>query len=262
MATCLILSGGAARGALQVAVTERVGQTASVVVGTSVGAINGAAVSARRIPRIRPLWEHCTGAGYFQNLNPEIWNGLHNLNPLHKLMKDEQMLFPVLPFYVGLFDPAACKPLLVQVKGSEEHVWEAVRASASIPAFHEAVQFDGRYMNDGGVHAPLPPVPDGDFDEIHAVFCTPDEPIPVVGQKQVSSALEQTFRAVDFIVQKSIRHCLGRLKRYKKYHPSTKILVYRPSSWAIVGDSFDAEPDTIHRRLNHGDYMADHPVEL
>lgn len=258
-----LLAGGGARGALQVGVIERLAGRASAWCGTSIGAINGCAAAARRTQRIRPLWEAVDGAGTFQARNLDVWDGLYHLRPLRRIMDREGMLAVVDPLWVGVFDYGRGRDELVRVDGTADRVWACVQASSSQPVIHEAVELDGRWAGDGGILAPMPPVPRGDWTEIHAVFCVPVEgPPPAVEQDAVTTALEQAARAVDVLVHRSIALCRRRLERYARSHPATRVFVYAPASWAVVGPTFDADRVTIRRRLEHGDIMAQNPVEL
>lgn len=258
-----LLAGGGARGALQVGVIEGLAGRASAWCGTSVGAINGCAAAARRVERIRPLWESVEGPSTFQRRNFDVWDGLYQLSPLRRIMQREDMLSPVDPLWVGTFDYGRGQHELVRVDGSAERVWACVEASSSQPMIHEAVQLDGRWVGDGGVVAPLPPVPPGEWSEVHAVLCVPSGTRPpVVEQHTVSSALEQVARAVDVLVHRSVRLCRRALERYARAHPETRVYLYEPASWAVVGPTFDSDRATIRRRLEHGDVMAQNPVEL
>lgn len=259
----VLLAGGGARGALQVPVVEQLAPRATAWAGTSVGAVNACAAASRRVHRIRPLWERVDGAASFQRRNPDVWDGLYQLAPLRRLMTREQMLVPVDPLWVGVFDYGRGTHELVPVDGSPERVWACVQASSSQPVLHEAVELDGRWTGDGGIVAPLPPAPAGEWDELHAVFCVPTRrPPPPLEQAHVSSALEQAARAVDLLVHRSIVLCRRRLVRYARAHPHTRVTLYEPASWSVVGPTFDAHRDTIRRRLEHGEWMAAHPVEV
>lgn len=259
----VVLAGGGARGALQVALVERLAHRATAWAGTSVGALNACAAASHRVDRIRPLWEGVDGAGTFQRRNLDVWDGLHHLAPLRRLMTRERMLVPLDPLWVGVFDYGRGEHELVRVDGSPDRVWACVQASSSQPVIHEAVELDGRWAGDGGVVAPLPPVPPGAWDEVHAVFCVPTTVAPpALEQDQVSSALEQAGRAVDVLVHRSIEGCRRALFDYARAHPHTRVRLYEPASWSVVGPTFDARPDTIRRRLEHGARMAAHPVEV
>jgi predicted acylesterase/phospholipase RssA len=258
-----LLAGGGARGALQVGVIERVAERATAWCGTSVGAVNGSAAAARRAERVRELWESVEGVGAFQARNLDVWDGLYHLGPLRRLMQREGMLAVVDPLWVGVFDYGHGTHELVRVDGSADRVWACVQASSSQPVIHEAVELDGRWVGDGGILAPMPPVPPGDWNEVHAVFCVPiGGAPPPVEQTTVSSALEQAARAIDVLVHRSIALCVDELERYARAHPATRVFVYSPASWAVVGPTFDADRATIRRRLEHGEVMAQNPVEL
>lgn len=264
MKTALLLSGGGARGALQVAAIEAVGARADTVCGTSVGAINGAAVAAKRIGQIRRFWEDIDGLRSFMRINLDVWDGAYHLKPLRRLLEEANVLRPILPFFVGCFDFGTGRHRLIEVKGDPDHVWDCIQASASIPMQHEAVKLRGRWMGDGGVLSPLPPLLDWEtYDEVHAVFCTPTDPrLPEIGQEKCNSAIEQAERALEVVVHRSVVRCAERLREWKRRRPSMRIVVYEPAGWEHVGKSFDADEETIRRRLAHGAEMVRAAREL
>ena len=264
MKTALLLSGGGARGALQVAAIEAVADRVHTVCGTSVGAINGAAVAARKPGVLREFWDGIDGVSKFMRVEPDLWNGIYGLGPLHRLLEDAGVLRPVLPFFVGCFDFATARHRLVEVEGDPDQVWACIQASASIPLQHEAVKLGGRWTGDGGVASPLPPLRDWEtFDEVHAVFCTPTSPgLPEVSQDVCNRGLEQAERALDFLIHRSVIRCAARLLEWKRRRPSMRIVVYEPTSWEHVGKSFDAHEQTIRRRLAHGAEMVRTAREL
>jgi predicted acylesterase/phospholipase RssA len=247
-----------------VATLEQLAPYATAWAGTSIGAVHAAAGASRVVGRVRAMWESVTGVGTFQSPNlPDIWNGVYKLGPLRKMMERTAALHPVDPMWVGCWDYGRGTHELVSVHGDEERVWRCVQASASQPGIHEAVELDGRWVGDGGIWGPLPPVPPGQWDEVHAVFCVPTAAaLPWLEQDSVSSALEQADRALDFFVQARVVQCRKRLQKYRERNPQTRVFVYEPASWSVVGPTFDARPAAIRRRLKHGEWMASRPVEL
>lgn len=262
MQVAVVLSGGGARGALQVAAVERLAARATTWAGTSVGAINACAAASGRVRELRAFWDSIDGAGDFQGRQLDPWNGLASLRPLERVMREVGALAPRVPTWVGVFDYARSVARLERLHGDADAVWEAVRCSASIPLQHEPASLRGEWLGDGGIDAPLPPVPPGRFDEIHAVFCAPHLPLPELAADEVNGPLEQAARALDHVVSRSVARCHAELERYKREHPSTRVFVYEPESWADVGPTFDASRARIQARLRHGAWMAASPVEL
>jgi NTE family protein len=80
----LVLQGGGALGAYQVGVFQALheaGIEPDWVIGTSIGAINGAIIAGnppdKRMPRLETFWNHVRNAGEFEL--PSLWPGLGHL---------------------------------------------------------------------------------------------------------------------------------------------------------------------------------------
>lgn len=264
---CVLLSGGGARGALQVAALERLAPRATAYAGTSVGAVHACAAASGRVEHVRAFWLDVDRVGVFMRRQLDVWNGLYSLEPLRRWMVELDALAPRDPLWVGTYDYARAEHRLLRVSGTTTWtpaaVWAAICCSASIPFQHEpARHITGEWLGDGGIDQPLPPVPPGEYDEVHAVFCVPRGPLPRLRPEDVSGPVEQFARALDHFVARAVARCHAGLRRYKRAHPNTRVLVYEPVSWAEVGATFDASEDRIRARLDHGRWMADHPVEI
>jgi predicted acylesterase/phospholipase RssA len=266
----LLLSGGAARGAFQVPVIERLiaekGMPAAVF-GTSVGAVHAAAVGSGVLPTLRDIWVNLGGVGDFQQLNFDAWNGLFTLNPLRKML--EARLGPSwrIPTGVGMVDLAEAKhhtALLNEM--SKQDVIDAVVASSSQPGIHERAKFRGKWYADGGVMHVVPTyklnkagIDPKTVSEIHAVCCFPLDPTPAVAtQGEVSTLFEQSLRALDILTTSNSKRDIQRLRGIK----GPRVFAYCPPSWEAIGPSFDAGPDMIQRRLELGEEVARSPVKL
>ncbi len=163
--TAFVLAGGGSLGAVQVGMLEVLvdeGIHAELVVGASVGAINGAYFAGR--PDVEGVW----------GLR-RIWRGLHRRDvfPIAPLSG----LLSVLSFRNHLVDPRPLRRLLERHLPSRDltqmaipcHIVatdvltgaelvlssgpaiEAVAASTAIPGVFPPVELDGRYLSDGGL---------------------------------------------------------------------------------------------------------------
>ena len=161
-----VLSGGASLGAVQVgmlrALYER-GIVPDLVVGTSVGAINGAFIASRpqtveiadelaeiwrgvrrgQVFPLRPLNGLLGFVGSRDHLVPE--SGLRRLIAKHTTY--ERLEQTPIEFHVVAVDVLTGEELLL----SRGPVVEAVMASAAIPAVLPPVFWEGRTLMDGGV---------------------------------------------------------------------------------------------------------------
>jgi NTE family protein len=170
--TAFVLSGGAALGAIQVgmlsALYER-GIEPDLIVGTSVGAVNGAFVASRPFTpattdELAEIWRRLdrgqvfplnplTGfLGFFgarRHLVPE--RGLRDLLVEH--IEFERLEQTAVPFHVITTDVLTGS----EVRLSWGPALEAVMASAAIPGVFPPVDWGDHHLMDGGIanHAPI-----------------------------------------------------------------------------------------------------------
>jgi NTE family protein len=164
--TAFVLSGGASLGSIQVGMLEALyerGIRPDLIVGASVGAVNGAFIASRtqRIETARELGEvwlglsrarvfplnPLTGAlgflGARRHLVPD--SGLRQLIRNH--MTVERLEDTTVPLHVIATDVLRGE----EVRLSEGSLLDALMASAAIPGVFPPVEWDGRYLMDGGV---------------------------------------------------------------------------------------------------------------
>lgn len=165
MTTAYVLSGGASLGAVQVgmllALTEA-GITPDLIVGTSVGALNGGWVSSRcdvagigtladtwrSVSRhdvfpARPLTALLGFMGRRRNLVPD--SGLRQL--LTRNLEFDRLEDAAIPLHVVATDLLSGADVLI----SRGDAVDAILASAAIPGIFPPVSIDGRDHIDGGV---------------------------------------------------------------------------------------------------------------
>ncbi|OBJ87432.1 alpha/beta hydrolase [Mycobacterium gordonae] len=171
MTTAFVLSGGASLGSIQVGMLlglAEVGITPDLIVGTSVGAVNGAWVASRPdvagITALADLWRSLSRDDVFPTrpitglLGFLGWRS--NLVPPTRLRRIlmEHLGFSRLedapiPLHVVGTDVLSGQDVLL----SSGDAVDAIAASAAIPAIFPPVTIDGRALMDGGVvnNAPL-----------------------------------------------------------------------------------------------------------
>ena len=169
MYTAFVLGGGGILGAHEVGMLRALSEAGirpDVVVGTSVGAINGALVAADpagAAARLASLWQ---GDELQQAFSESVWGRLARLarsgTHLHSLEPLERMLADVLPGkdFADLELPFHC------VAASIEHAsarWftagpivPAVLASCAVPGLLPPVEVDGEHYFDGGLVDSIP----------------------------------------------------------------------------------------------------------
>ena len=171
MTTAFVLSGGSSLGAVHVGMWRALAESniqPDFIVGTSVGALNGAFIAARPVPgrfdELASLWKSLRrqdvfpvgvlgGAlGYYG-----YRDSLVNPAPLRRLVSQHLSLRRLeeaeIPIHVVATDVLTGAEVVL----SQGHAVEAVLASSAIPAIFPPVVVDGRALMDGGVsdNAPI-----------------------------------------------------------------------------------------------------------
>jgi NTE family protein len=167
--TALVLAGGGSLGAVQVGMLRALvesGFRADMVVGSSVGAINGAYFAGdptlAGISRLERLWCGLKRSDIF----PWTWrrlisficgrghlvtsDGLRNILDRHLPYRD--MKDAALPVHIVASDALTGKAVVL----SRGPVTQAILASTAIPAAFEPVEIDGRLLCDGAIASNTP----------------------------------------------------------------------------------------------------------
>jgi NTE family protein len=166
-----VLSGGGALGAIQVGMLRALidaGVRPDLVVGSSVGAINGAAVAAdptvSGIERLERLWtgiaagdpELMPTRGRVLTQMARRGEAVHDPAPLRNLLED------ALPVETFEALPVSFTCVATDLETTSEHWFDrgrlvpALMASAALPVIYPAVQLADRTFIDGGVVRELP----------------------------------------------------------------------------------------------------------
>jgi NTE family protein len=170
--TAFVLSGGASLGAIQVGMIQALYEREvgpDLIVGTSVGAINGAFIASRPFTvataeQLAGIWRRI-GRGQVFPLNPltgflGFFGARRHLvpdGPLRDLLADhiefERLEQAPVPFHVIATDILSGNELRL----SRGEALEAVMASAAIPGVFPPVDWGHRHLMDGGVsnNAPI-----------------------------------------------------------------------------------------------------------
>lgn len=171
MTVALVFGGGGVRGAVQVGMLRALfeaGVEPELVVGTSIGAINGVAVAANPTPGVVPALEEAWSSTTASAVYGDMWHRqvgrlarsrthLNDREPLRQLITEivgAETRFEdlALPF-------AACA---ASIEKAAEHwfdsgpVVDAVLASASVPAALPPMQIGDEHFIDGGIVNSIP----------------------------------------------------------------------------------------------------------
>ncbi|MDH5520264.1 MAG: patatin-like phospholipase family protein [Acidimicrobiia bacterium] len=165
-----VLGGGGLRGAAEVGMARALaaaGLQPDLVVGTSVGSINGAVLASapidESVARLTEMWESMAVKSVFQeSLISRVrnlvnhWTHLHSNEPLRRLIDQWVPYAKVEDAHVHFECVAAC------IETSSEHwftsgsVRDAILASCALPGVLPPVKVGGRHYIDGGVVNSIP----------------------------------------------------------------------------------------------------------
>ena len=156
----LVLSGGGARGYAHIGAIEEIeeqGYAITSIAGTSMGALIGGMYAAGKLHEVKE-WLYGLKPKYVFSLVD--WSiGMNHLIKGARLM---EALKTIVPDVLIEDLPIPFTAIAADVKNHEETVissgslYEAIRASISIPSFLEPVTAEGRVLVDGGVVNQLP----------------------------------------------------------------------------------------------------------
>ena len=169
MQTAFVLGGGGVLGAYEVGMLRALSQAGirpDVIVGTSVGAINGAFVAAdpaRAAARLGEMWQ---GDALRQAFSENLWGRaarlarsgthLHSIEPLRRMLDD------MLPGgdFADLELPFHCVAASIERASarwfSSGPIVPAVLASCAVPGLLPPVEVDGEHYFDGGLVDSIP----------------------------------------------------------------------------------------------------------
>jgi predicted acylesterase/phospholipase RssA len=140
--SALVLSGGGMFGAWQAGAWRSLAPRCQpdLVVGASVGSLNGYAIAARWSPTDLCHWWLRPGVASFENL-PKVVHGLMDVRPLE------------IEYAVVLVDLLRMQPRTI---GGPDIRPEHLLASCAVPLAVRPRRIDGRWYIDGGLLNPLP----------------------------------------------------------------------------------------------------------
>jgi NTE family protein len=164
-----VLGGGGVLGATQVGMLRALleaGRTPSLVVGTSVGALNGAAIAAdpteRGVEVLARLWGALSDSGMFSgSLLSQAGRLARHRTHLHSAAPLRRLLGENLPERIEDLDvPFQC--VAASIERATAHWFssgplaDAVLASCAVPGLLPPVEIDGEHFLDGGLVHSIP----------------------------------------------------------------------------------------------------------
>lgn len=182
MKYALALAGGGTKGSYQIGVWKALREMdieITTIAGTSIGAINGAAIAVDEYEKTRKLWEHLDYSYLveykpidkdldfqqnYQNIKDQLKDftkkrGL-DITPLRKLLSgiiDEgKIRRSDIELIISTVSLSELKPVFMSVKDMPEgQVIDYLLASAALPIF-QRIEIDGKAYLDGGAYDNLP----------------------------------------------------------------------------------------------------------
>ena len=158
MKTALVLSAGGMFGAYQAGAWKALVEVfrPDLVVGASIGAINGWAIAGGCSPQyLIDCWLTLDHAARYRWQRPKHWTGgVLDSGPLLRRIEEIHSAFqPKTEFAMIATDLLKLRPRIFR---SEEITWRHLAASTAIVGFFEQVRIDGTVYSDGGLLSALP----------------------------------------------------------------------------------------------------------
>jgi NTE family protein len=159
----LVLGSGGARGLVHIGVIqwlEAHHYTIASISGCSIGALIGGVHAAGKLPKLEEWMRSISNIDIVNQLDFSwsrngIFKGEKIINTLVDLLEDVQIEDLDIPFTAVAADIVSGREVWLN-KGS---LFDAIRASISLPLFFEPVHQDDRVLIDGGVLNPVPIAP-------------------------------------------------------------------------------------------------------
>jgi len=259
MRTSLSLSGGGAGGAFQIGVLsniwERERGNISSIYGTSVGALNGAALRQIDLDDLKKIWLGIRGRGDVLKFN---WltlfglsHGKYSAGPLRWMVNDLFKLPPKNPHidvHVSAVDLDTTA--ITYFKHDHENFAHMVLASAAVPFHMEPIG----QMVDGGVrdHTPIMQAVDDGAERV-IVIC--NNPLRRSVRESYKPSwpylVSHGLRAVDILQSEILWNDLSRIMDRNKYEKKISLEVYAPDVRII--DTFEYDPKKIRAAIEQGE---------
>lgn len=287
----LVLSGGGAKGAFQAGVIHSLvnsGYKFSCVSGTSVGALNGSAVSIGREFDLEKIWMSISkkkviktrsimglarrqAFSWFRINKPPL--GINDTSPLRKTLKEVLgTKTPTMPFYAPRVNLINGK---YESEVQNDKFIDQVLASASIPIIFDPVIFNRRHkiMVDGGVRniSPIKDILHHDVSSI--IVITNDKLKSAPNDVRVNNfvdAVKQTigimlneifvedltrFSEINSMVKQANAHNIQLEKKNGEPYRYYRTQIIQPQYG--LGDPLDFSRKSIKERFDHGKLVAE-----
>ena len=255
MSRVLLLSGGAFRGAVQMPVIDELmaRHHYDAVYGVSVGALNGILFAQDQLKLGWRLWRGINGVSSFLKMSIWPFNGLYSMKPMRRTLERYARLDKIkTPFTAGVVSLTnkqyynLCTTDMVR----DKQLWDAVESSASIAGIMKSpdIRIDGQMHKgaDGGFRN-IVPIPDGKWDHIDVVPCTPLDRGNMAKLRQWNT-LSLFARGVEVLEDEVFDK--DYLQVGARLNPGGIMTIYAPRT--DTGAPFEASREMINRRFEIG----------
>lgn len=156
--TALVLSAGGMYGAYQAGAWKVLADVfqPDLIVGASIGAVNGWAISGRCEPdELIRLWLNLEEAAHYRwKLPASIFGGVFDSRPLERALRHIYESYqPSIEFAMVVTDLLRLRPRIVP---GREVTWEHLVATTAIVGIFDQVRLNGRLTSDGGLLSAVP----------------------------------------------------------------------------------------------------------
>jgi len=247
----LVLSGGGSHGAFQAGVLVKLaeqGEVFDAIVGTSVGAINGAGFSGLGGAKLADMWLGISGRRAIMRYNfpwPWAYKGVFHFKPLRrKLTSWLANAKYTTPMYVSTLSLETLKLNFQTLKGEIQHDVEHILASSSVATIqspHNGLCVDGGHKEIAPIRFAVEAL---GAKEITVVLCDPPQNYREDGWKPkkffpiISIGLRALTSMIDEILRTDIINC----------PEGVRLRIFQPQKDLGV-DALDYSPDKIKRML-------------
>lgn len=246
MKTALVLSAGGMFGAYQAGIWKILSTVfqPDVVVGASIGAVNGWAIAGGCPPdQLIETWLGLDElSGFRWRLPTRPWHGFIDSSPIERLVEQTYHDFvPQVEYGVVATDTLRLRPVLFREPGL---TWQHLAASTAMLGFFSQHRIGGRIYSDGGLLSAVPvwAAVEMGADRIIAVNVLPDLPSVVV---------------------KNLVGVVRKVSRFKPPAPPASVEVTRITAPVGLGSAKDAlfwKRDNVKRWIELGQQDAEAAV--
>lgn len=272
----IVHQGGALRGAFgaHVIASLMMRRRPDLVLGNSIGAVNGSVAASGRFGALRDFWLSVDGKNIIDGisgfLRPSLFSGrggLLSLSPLRaKLEKYVTLAGLQVPFGAGVVSKRTFEyiTLLSGEMVDDQDLVDAVIGSSAIAFIMEPVTIEHENIPvvvcDAGHRHSIPMIPSHlltSVTEVDVILCNPIEPQSIEIRKTdgifdafawLLQAMSVTTQAADLSVY------------YDMARTGVKVRIFAPP--CNLGNMLDTDNATIRRRWYHGGVAAENPVIL